>query len=357
MIGVTGTKGKGTTATLISLMLKKSGRDVYLGGNIGTPPLDFLDKLNPSSFAVLELSSFQLEDLKVSPKIAVVLLITADHLVSQSSESPNYHKTVKEYVTAKKKLVQFQTISDTAVISADWETSLAMEKETAAEAYFFSRQREVKRGTFVQDKTIIFVEQGRKEDIISVSELLLRGEHNWENVCAAVTVAKLCKVENTAISSVLRTFRGLANRLEFVASAGGVNYYNDSFSTTPETAVASQRAFSEPLIIILGGSEKGSDYTELGRELHEAKNLKAVILIGNTAGKIESAVVRAGGFPPKIEVIKNLPDMPSIVSAAAKISAPGDVVLLSPACASFDMFKNYKERGNQFTLGAKKICA
>lgn len=356
VIGVTGTKGKGTTATLISLMLKKSGRDVYLGGNIGTPPLNFFDKLKPSSFVVLELSSFQLEDLKVSPKIAVVLMITADHLVSQSAESPNYHKTLRDYLEAKKNLVRFQKNSDIVVVNADWEASSSLQKETAAEAYLFSRRGAVDRGTYVKDKKIIFKEQGKEEELISVSELLLRGEHNFENVCAAVTVAKLCKVENAAITAVLRSFKGLAHRLELVTSGGGVCYYNDSFSTTPETAIAAIRSFSEPLIIILGGSDKGSDYSDLGLELHKANNLKAVILIGNTAGKIESAVEKAGGFSPKVTVLKNLPDMPSIVSAAAEISSSGDVVLLSPACASFDMFKNYKERGNQFTMEAKKLC-
>lgn len=348
IIGVTGTKGKGTTAALIYEMLKAAGKGVYLGGNIGQPPLAFLEKLAVNSLAVLELSSFQLEDMTVSPRVAVVLMVTSEHLASAAPDSPNYHRNREEYWEAKKNIVRYQKPDDYAVINFDCEISRLFGGETKAQSYYFGRLGLGPRGTYVKDGAVVFRQEGRQEKVCSVEEIFLRGRHNWENVCAAVTVAKILGVSLAEMRGVIKTFKGLAHRLELVAEVGGVKYYDDSFSTTPETAVAAIGAFNEPLVIILGGSEKNSDYTKLGRVVSRAKNLKAVLLIGQTAGRIRQAVREAGGFPRGCAVAEDLGSMKEVVAGVQKFAAAGDVVLLSPACASFDMFKNYKDRGEQF---------
>lgn len=355
IIGVTGTKGKGTTSTLIFEMLAEAGSDVHLGGNIGQPPLEFLDKLKPESKVVLELSSFQLEDLKKSPSIAVILMVTSDHLSSQSAENPNYHQSTIDYLNSKMNLVNFQNPRDVAVINDDYENSRQFSVRTKGQMYYFSRHHPCTPGTYVEGRKIIFRSGSYVEKVCTVNELQLRGQHNWENVCAAITVAKIEKVSNGSIVKVLKTFRGLEHRLELVSQVGGVSYYDDSFSTTPETAIAALNSFSEPLTIILGGWEKGSDFTELGRVLHGLENLRSVILIGSTAKKIEASIMASGGFSAKTSVVRNLTDMSSIVKTSSKIAKKGDVVLLSPACASFDMFKNYKERGDQFKKEVNKL--
>jgi UDP-N-acetylmuramoylalanine--D-glutamate ligase len=342
IIGVTGTKGKGTTVTLVSQILKEAGKSVFLGGNIGQSPLDFLEKVRSSSWVVLELSSFQLQDLHRSPQIGVVLMVTSEH--------QDYHATTAEYIQAKESIVKFQSKSDVAVVNADYPGSMTIGALGKGKIYYFSRKTEVKRGAYVRNGKIWlnldFPSVVEPLEILSVDRLALRGEHNWENIMAASVASALAGAGLESIRKTVVEFKGLEHRLEFVQEVEGVKYYNDSFSTTPETAIAAMRAFQEPLIQVLGGSEKGSDYVQLGREIAGRKNLKAIILIGDTAEKIEKVIEEAGGF--KGQIIKGCSNMGEIVSAARKIAGRGDVVLLSPACASFDMFNNYKDRGNQF---------
>ncbi len=347
IIGVTGTKGKGTTATLIYEILKKAGYDAYLAGNIGLPPLDFLEKLTAASYVVLELSSFQLEDLEKSPQIAVVLMVTSEHLASQASDSPNYHKSLTDYLKAKERVVRYQREGDWAVINYDYQNSREMAKLTKAQTYFFSSRVELKQGVYVKFGKIILRKE-KFEEVCAVSDIFILGEHNWENVCAAVCVGKILGIENKIIREAVVGFKGLEHRLEFVREIGGVKYYNDSFSTTPETAIAALRSFAGPLIIILGGSEKGSNYLKLGRVISQMDNLKIVFLIGKTAGQLDEAVRVGGGFKETIKVIRGQGSMAAIVKTAASLAQKGDTVLLSPGCASFDMFKNYKARGEQF---------
>ncbi len=338
IIGVTGTKGKGTTATLIYEMLKKQGKNAYLGGNIGKPPFDFLDKLNEHSIVVLELSSFQLQDLEKSPHIAVVLMITSEHL--------DYHKDVYEYVEAKRNILRFQKHTDFAVINKDYPASHESDIHTSAQVFQISRERGVyDQGCFVKDGIVKSKIKNQKSKIINIRDILLPGKHNLENVCAAVMAATLAGVSKENIVKVLRTFKGLEHRLELIGEVSGVRYYDDSFSTTPETAIAAIEAFKNPEILILGGSSKGSDFTALGRVISSAKNIKAIIGIGKEWDKIKSKIKNQKS---KILLVEGAKDMKTIVAAASKIAAPGDVVLLSPACASFDMFKNYKDRGEQF---------
>ena len=353
IIGVTGTKGKGTTASLIYEMLKKQGLDAYLGGNIGRPPFEFLDKLNPQSIVVLELSSFQLQDLTKSPHIAVMLMTTSEHL--------DYHKDVAEYISAKRNILRFQKSSDFAILNKDYSASRESDIETEAKIFQVSRDQEVEEGCFIENggvklkikndpfgKTQGHPEQGRMDEklkIVDTKDILLPGKHNLENVCAAVMMATLTGVSKENIIRVLKTFKGLVHRLELVREVNGVKYYDDSFSTTPETAIAAIQAFKKPEILILGGSSKGSDFTELGKVISGVKNIKAIIGIGIEWKRIKSTIRYTLNAIPCIEDCRS---MKEIVQKASEIARPGDVVLLTPACASFDMFKNYKDRGEQF---------
>lgn len=337
IIGVTGTKGKGTTATLIYEMLKTQGVDVYLGGNIGNPPLDFLNKLTSKSWVVLELSSFQLIDLTKSPHIAVMLMTTSEHL--------DYHKDVKEYIQAKRNILKFQTPQDYSIISKDYPTSNESDLYTEGKVFKISREKEVAEGVFVKDNSVWFKKDGEILKVIDSSEILLPGKHNLENVGTAVMASIAAGVSLKNIIKVLREFKGLEHRLELVGEVNGVKYYDDSFSTTPETAIAAINAFKNPEILILGGSSKGSDFKELGHVIRDSKNIKAIIGIGVEWTRIKSQIQN-----PKFQIVENCKNMKEIVERAQDIAEPGDVVLLSPACASFGMFKNYKDRGEQFKM-------
>lgn len=337
IIGVTGTKGKGTTSTLIYEMLKKDGRDAYLGGNIGVPPFEFIEKLDKDSFVVLEMSSFQLMDLEKSPHIAVVLMITSEHL--------DYHKDVLEYIEAKRNILKHQKESDFAIVNRDYIASNESDIKTLGKVYYMSREREVSEGCFARDGRVVLRADSKEIEVIETRELLLRGEHNYENVCAAIMAAYLAGVSINSIRQALLTFKGLEHRLKLVGEVNGVEYFNDSFSTTPETAIAAIQAFKNPEILIIGGSSKNSDFSELGQIISSKSNIKAIIGIGVEWKRIKEQIK---GLKSTTLLIEGADNMEKIVTAASKIAVPGDVVLLSPACASFDMFKNYKDRGGQF---------
>ncbi len=347
IIGVTGTKGKGTTASLIYEMLKAEGFDAYIGGNVGVPPLEFLEKLTDKSWVVLELSSFQLMDLTKSPAdaeamagkphIAVMLMVTSEHL--------DFHKNPAEYIDAKRNILRFQTPSDFAVLNRDYVATNESDIFTDGKAYFVSRKEEADQGCFKRDKSIWVRIGDSEKKIIDTKDILLPGSHNLENVCASVMASVLAGVSKEEIVKVLKTFKGLTHRLELVGEVNGVRYYDDSFSTIPETAIAAIEAFKEPEILILGGSGKQSDFKELGEVISKAKNIKAIIGIGSEWARIKEELQ---SHDTDVLLIEGAGDMKTIVKAAEKIARPGDVVLLSPACASFDMFKNYKDRGEQF---------
>ncbi|RJO61904.1 UDP-N-acetylmuramoyl-L-alanine--D-glutamate ligase [candidate division WS5 bacterium] len=342
-IGVTGTKGKGTTSSLIYEILKARGKDAYLGGNIGVPAISFLDKLQKDSIVVLELSSFQLMDLEKSPDIAVVLNITQEHL--------DYHGDIEEYREAKKSIVKYQTKDDFAVLNADYETSKSFEEETSAEVFEISTNGNVEKGCYInKNDEIILKPETIEEKIVSFSELQLRGRHNLENVCPAAIASYLAGADLSSIKKAVKSFQGLEHRLEFVAEIKGIKYYNDSFATTPETTVAALKSFDEPTILIAGGSEKGSDYTQMGEEI--AKRAKAVFLIGATAGEIKDRVTAVN---PNANIYEGFKDMNDLVMRASSAAEAGDVVLLSPGCASFGLFKNYKDRGNLFKRAVENL--
>lgn len=338
IVGVTGTKGKGTTSTLTYEMLKKSGRDAYLGGNIGVPPLSFLGKLTETSIVVLELSSFQLHDLTKSPHIAVMLMVVPEH--------QDYHASPEEYIDAKRNILRFQSSEDFAILNRDYIATNESDIFTDAKLFWVTRERTTtEQGCFVKDGGIWIRMQGSEWKIIDTEDIALPGKHNWENACAAAMAATLAGATKADIVDVLRSFTGLEHRLELVREVGGVKYYDDSFSTTPETAIAAIDAFEQPEILILGGSSKQSDFSELGGAIVKAKNIKAIIGIGEEWQRIKESV---HGLPEHVLLIEGATDMKTVVQAASKLAREGDIVLLSPACASFGMFKNYKERGNLF---------
>ncbi len=340
IIGVTGTKGKGTTSTLIYEMLRASYRDAYLGGNIGTPPLDFIDSLTAESWVVLELSSFQLMDLTVSPHIAVVLMVTSEHM--------DWHHSKEEYVNAKAPLVAFQTDEDFVIYNSDYANSVLIAKQSEAEPYEVSARHPVETGVYIEDGDVVLSDGGMQSTMMGTDTILLPGQHNWENVCAAAAAAYVAGVTHAQIQKATSTFVGLEHRIEPVRELGGVQYYNDSFSTVPETAIAAITAFAEPKVLILGGSEKQSDFNELANTITaSADSIRGIIGIGREWKRIKEALTEAG-YKPQTPYVEGLSDMEEIVHAARTLAKSGDVVLLSPACASFDMFENYKERGAKY---------
>ncbi len=346
IIGVTGTKGKGTTSTLIYEILKESEKEVYLAGNIGSPILTLLSNLNKNSIVVLELSSFQLIDLNKGPHIAVVLNVTEDHL--------DWHKNRIEYVDAKKNIVRYLKDSDFAVINADYETPLSFVKEikSLAMTYYFSTHRELP-GCYIKNSTITLNWRDEITSVGVVGNLLLRGKHNWENVCAAVCASSLAGATIDSIKKTIYSFKGLEHRLELVDKVKSVTFYNDSFSTNPQTTIAAIYSFEEPLTIILGGSDKGLDYDEMGKEIAKAKNIRNVVLTGHIAGIIKKSL-EVSRYSGKVVELKTK-DMKAIVEKCFEITEKGGVVLLSPATASFDMFPNYKERGKEFKKAVKLL--
>lgn len=361
-VGVTGTKGKGTTSTLIYEILKNSGRDVYLGGNIGRCALDFLDDLNDWSISVLELSSFQLQDLDYSPNIAVVLNTTLEHL--------DYHSNQEEYWEAKAMIVRNQGKNDTLVINKDYPYSGYFAALTNANKRFVSRKTNLEKnqiGAFMQEDAVVNqVADGSLKAICKKAELRLLGEHNLENVLPAVVVADLCDVHISDTKKVLMKFSGLPHRLEHVGELDGVSYVNDSFSTTPETCMAAIQAFSSPIVLLIGGSSKNADFTDLAQTILKNHHVKALILLGDDealtiaeALEVENqkmtenkrillkngTIQQSEGIPLRMIYTQNFGEA---FLATRMVSDAGDVALMSPACASFNWFRNYKQRGNTF---------
>lgn len=355
VVGVTGTKGKGTTCSLIFEMLKKSGRkedkDVFLGGNIGRPPIEFLDKLKVNNIVVLELSSFQLQDLKKSPRYAVILNTTTDHL--------DYHADRDEYLHAKEKILAGQHEDSIAVLNMDYEYSKYYAPLTKGKVFWMSTFSAVSDGAYVKNGVIFYSRSGESEKIAKVSDVKLIGSHNLENIMSAVVIAKELGVSGRECEAVIKSFENLPHRLEFVREVGGVKFYNDSYSTTPETSMAAVDSFDEPTVLIAGGFDKGLDYSEWAVRILTKPNLHTVILVGNTADKMENALIsaedklgEAEGFPTKILRRGNLEE--AVVDAFAECSE-GSVVVMSPAASSFDLYKDYKERGAEFIRNVKKL--
>ncbi len=350
VIGVTGTKGKGTTASLIHEMFRAAGRTSHLVGNIGLPALAALSDIYSDSVVIYELSSFQLIDIKRSPNVAVVLMVTSDHL--------DFHADEKEYVEAKANIVRFQSPEDIAIVNADYESSRMIGALSPGRQFWVSRHRPVAEGCFVKDGAIVLRKGGSERVIAQTDKIALYGDHNLENACAAVMAAEVFGIPEEAMRATLASFRGLPHRLQLVGTAGGVKYFDDSISTTPESAIAAIRAFQEPKVIILGGSGKGADFRGLAEVIAGDAGVKAVIGIGEEWPRIKKEI-ESGIWnlesKQKLKIIENLATMEEVVEKAAELVDPGDVVLLSPGCASFGMFRNYKDRGEQFGKAVRSL--
>lgn len=346
VLGVTGTKGKGTTSALIYEILKSSGKNVELTGNIGKiQPFEFLDESRAEDFAVFELSSFQLQDMSKSPHIGVVLMVTSEHL--------DYHQDIAEYHKAKEAVVKWQSSSDFAVINSDYPASKIIGSAGNGKKMYFSTQATGEdKACYVDNGSFCLNNNGNSRAVVSTEAVMLKGRHNWENICAALLAASLVPgVTDEAMQKTVKEFPGLEHRLEFVAEKNGVQYFNDSFSTTPDTAIAAIKAFASSKILIMGGSSKNSDFTELGRVVAQSGSIKAVYLIGQEASKLEKIFLESGFSKEKI--YRSELSMQLLVKDIGQVAQPGDVVILSPACASFGQFKNYKDRGEQFKLAVK----
>lgn len=344
IVGITGTKGKGTVSTLLFEILKAFKKRVFLGGNIGKSPMEFLDELIPRDLVILELSSFQLQDLQKSPHIAVVLGITPDHL--------DHHKNIDEYIDAKRNIVRFQGPKDFAVLDIDNKLSASFVANTKAKSLSISLEKSQAEGGFLKVGSFI-IKRGKTGMIFGEkNNVKLLGDHNVKNILAAATAAHILGAPIEVITKTVREFSGLPHRLEFVKETGGAKYYNDSASTNPDTTIAALHSFTAPLILIAGGSDKNADFTAMGEEIANRPNVKTVILMGQTKPKIERAIeVAAAKSPMRRSAPLELISADSYQEAfmvARTVSSPGDVVLLSPACASFGMFKNYQERGDIF---------
>jgi UDP-N-acetylmuramoylalanine--D-glutamate ligase len=334
IIGVTGSKGKGTTSSLIASILEAAGRKVWLVGNIGISALEVLDQIQPEDVVVYELSSFQLWDIEKSPQTAVILLIEPDHL--------DVHRSMEEYVAAKANITMFQSPDDVLVFNGENEYTRSIAAQSKAQKIGFPEQG----SAHVQDGQFAYGEH----IICSTDVLQIPGPHNVSNTLAAIDATWKFTQDVDAITKGLHEFKGLKHRLSFVREIDNVSYYDDSIATTPGSAIAALRAFDVPKVIILGGSSKGSDFTELAAEV--LKHDVQAILIGDEAQNIEAAF-KQSGFE-KYETIDQ-PTMSRIVTRASELAKPGSVVLLSPSAASFGLFKNYADRGDQFIAAVNEL--
>ncbi|HKV05888.1 MAG TPA: UDP-N-acetylmuramoyl-L-alanine--D-glutamate ligase [Candidatus Acidoferrales bacterium] len=331
LVAITGSNGKTTTTSLVAHILETGGIATLTGGNIGVPLLSLVESSTDSSVTVAEISSFQLEAVEeFRPEIGVLLNLTPDHL--------DRHGSFEKYAAAKMRMFEKQLEHDAAVLNAD-DPEVTRRMPTRPHVFWFSRRKHVAQGAFLRDDQIIFREEGSEVVLGHRADISLRGEHNVENVLAACAAAYLAGATPAAIANGIKTFRGVEHRLEFVAEIGGVQFYNDSKATNVDAALKAMEAFPGPLIVILGGKDKGSPYTPLREPLHERADM--AILIGGAAQKIASDLTDA--VP-----LVNAGTLGRAVQMAMDRARPGTVVLLAPACSSFDQFENYEHRGRAF---------
>ncbi len=361
IIGITGTKGKGTTASLIFSILKKAqsspvspGRsqggklkvqsygNVYLIGNIGIASFDIIEEVKPNDLVVFELSSFQIQDLSRSPHITVVTNLTDDHL--------DYHQTLEEYRATKQTVLKYQNENDYAILNQDYPECYKLKEYGKAKKYFFS-SHEKTNGAYVNLSGDVILTINGEKKICGQNEIKLIGRHNLENIAAATIVGEILEVPINDIHQAVINFGGLEHRLEFVREVSDVKFYNDSFSTNPTPTIAAIRSFSEPITIILGGSKKGAQFHKLAKEIQKS-TVNNIILIGVESPRIRKSLEEAN---IDAKIIEGERDIKLIIDQALNLATKGSIVLFSPACASFDMFKNYKDRGEKFKAEVAKL--
>jgi UDP-N-acetylmuramoylalanine--D-glutamate ligase len=332
IVAITGSNGKTTTTTLAGEIIKAGGFTALVGGNIGTPAISLVEQANPKNITVLEVSSFQLETIQTfRPKVAVILNVTPDHL--------DRHRTFQAYTDAKARIFENQRSDDFLVLNADDPTCAELASRTRSKVFWFSRKNEVQLGAHVRDGRLFFRDGKGQYEIMLSSEIPLKGDHNVENVLAAICVGALMGCRPEQIRQAIRNFKAVEHRLEYVATVRGVEYYNDSKATNVDATIKALESFPANIHIILGGKDKGSDYTVLSDLLR--KRVKRVYTIGAAAEKIESHIKGAA------EVI-HAETLENAIQKAAATAQTGDIVLLAPACASFDQFNSYEHRGRVF---------
>ena len=340
IIGITGTKGKGTTSTLITKMLEAAGKRVHIGGNIGVPALELLkENIGADDWVILELSSFQLIDLQASPHIGVCLMVVPEHL--------DWHEDFEEYIAAKQQLFIHQDENDTAIYYGANENSVSIADASIGKMipYYEVPGAHIEHDSIVIDNQVI----------CPVSGIKLLGKHNWQNICAAVTAAWQVTQDLAAIHSVATSFTGLPHRLEYLGNHQGIQFYNDSFASGLNATEAAMQAIPGPKIVIVGGFERmlplehfGTFLKEQGKELA----VKKLLVIGESAQRLEQ-MLTAAGYLDYVDC--SAKTMPEVIAAAQALASPGDAIVLSPGFASFDMFKNFEDRGNQFKAVVEKL--
>ncbi len=344
IVGVTGSDGKTTTTSLINAILKKAGYNTFLGGNIGTPLFTKLSDMKPEDILVLELSSFQLMGMEISPDIAVITNITPNHL--------NIHKDYEEYIEAKKNIFKYQDEKGVLVLNYDNEITRNCEKEANGKVIFFSSKNKLDNGYIVDEDVIKECEDKIRKHILNVEDVILRGNHNYQNIATAIAATSSLVDMDIAVDAI-KEFKPVEHRIEFIRELDGVKWYNDSASSSPSRTLSGINAFKEDIILIAGGYDKNLDYTPLAKPI--IKKVKSLILIGQTSGKIFDVVKLELERENKELDIHMCETLEETVNLAKKVAKPGQVVLFSPASASFDMFKNFADRGNQFKELVKKI--
>ena len=337
VIGITGSDGKTTTTTLTARILEDAGYKVYLGGNIGIPLFTKLNEIKPEDLIVLELSSFQLMNMKVSPEISVITNITPNHL--------NIHKDYEEYIEAKKSIFKYQNENGKLILNYDNDITRECAKEAIGKVVFFSDKVKLDNGFIVDQGVVKKCEDKVRTHILDTSDVILRGEHNYMNIATALVVVDGLVDTDVAVEAI-KGFKPVEHRIEFVREIGGVKWYNDSASSSPTRTLSGLNAFKENIVLIAGGYDKNLDYTPIAKPVVD--KVSDLILIGQTAGKIFDKVKEESERQGKNIAISMCDTLQEAIDVAKKSAKRGDVVLFSPASASFDMFKDFADRGRKF---------
>ncbi|CEQ27824.1 UDP-N-acetylmuramoyl-L-alanine--D-glutamate ligase [Paraclostridium sordellii] len=334
-VGITGTNGKTTTTSLVGEIFKKASKDSYIVGNIGNPVIDTVDLTDENSFLITELSSFQLESIEdFKPRVSTIINITEDHL--------NRHHTMENYINAKANIFKNQDANDFCILNYDDEIVRELGNKTNAKVLYFSQKEKVSQGSYLDDNNNIVIKVNDKEiKLLNKDELSLPGNHNLENCMAAILMSYVLGIDLEIIKDTLKTFKSVEHRLEFVTDKDGIMFVNDSKGTNPDSTIKAITSYDKPIVLIAGGKDKQSDFTEMIS--YATKNVKALVLLGETADKIEQTAKLQG-----MNNIFRVSDMKEAVKTAYKLAQSGDVVLLSPACASWDMYPNFEARGLDF---------
>jgi len=338
IVGITGSAGKTTTTALTGEMCREAGFRTWVGGNIGHPLIADLDEIEPDSIVVMELSSFQLELMTISPHVAAVLNVTPNHL--------NRHKTMDDYIAAKRQIIAHQSADDVAVLGYDDANARALALETPAELYWFSAGAEVERGAFRTNGELTLRIDGVDREICQRSEIQLLGDHNVLNILAASTLAAVSGASLEAIRAVATSFTGVEHRLELVEELDGVRWYDDSIATAPERSLAALRSFDAPIVLLAGGRDKDLPWAPFAQEAVE--RVQHLITFGEAGPMIARVVEAAQNGSTRLDQITEVETMAQAVTAAARVARSGDVVLLSPGGTSYDAFRDFAERGDQF---------